>query len=144
MTTCAEDVSGLLKEAIQGFYVAIDKSNKSYYDHCCFYETPKFKNLLEIDTHDIGEDGKPYIKVVNNRIEKAFAVTLDTIVYHSKDGSMESLIRALQTDIFNRVYGVTRIVGYYSRTTNWNKSKMSELGDRHAGNYQVTERPKTI
>jgi len=31
--------------------------------------------------------------------------------------------------------GVTRIVGYYSRTGNWNKSKIGELRDRQNGNY---------
>ncbi|MCX5684422.1 MAG: anaerobic ribonucleoside-triphosphate reductase, partial [Planctomycetota bacterium] len=36
------------------------------------------------------------------------------------------------------VYGVTRIVGYFSRITNWNKSKLGELKDRHKGNYSVT------
>jgi ribonucleoside-triphosphate reductase len=35
------------------------------------------------------------------------------------------------------VYGVTRIVGYFSRITNWNKSKLGELKDRHKGNYSV-------
>ncbi len=35
------------------------------------------------------------------------------------------------------VYGVTRIVGYFSRITNWNKSKVGELRDRHQGNYSV-------
>jgi ribonucleoside-triphosphate reductase len=29
------------------------------------------------------------------------------------------------------VYGITRIVGYYSRTDNWNMSKIGELHDRH-------------
>jgi len=33
------------------------------------------------------------------------------------------------------VYGVTRIVGYYSRINNWNKSKLGELKDRHRGSY---------
>jgi hypothetical protein len=32
---------------------------------------------------------------------------------------------------------VTRIVGYYSRTENWNKSKLGELKDRHKGRYSV-------
>jgi len=32
---------------------------------------------------------------------------------------------------------VTRIVGYYSKIENWNKSKRGELNDRHKGNYQV-------
>lgn len=34
--------------------------------------------------------------------------------------------------------GVTRIVGYYSRTNNWNKSKVGELRDRAKGSYGLT------
>jgi ribonucleoside-triphosphate reductase len=37
----------------------------------------------------------------------------------------------------HNVYGVTRIVGYFSRISNWNKSKLGELKDRHRGNYSV-------
>ncbi|MFH1541287.1 MAG: anaerobic ribonucleoside-triphosphate reductase [Elusimicrobiota bacterium] len=37
------------------------------------------------------------------------------------------------------VYGITRIVGYYSMISNWNKSKLSELKDRHKGDYSVEE-----
>jgi ribonucleoside-triphosphate reductase len=36
------------------------------------------------------------------------------------------------------VYGITRIVGYFSRISNWNKSKLGELKDRHRGDYAVT------
>ena len=36
------------------------------------------------------------------------------------------------------VYGVTRIVGYYSKITNWNKNKIGELKDRHSGNYKLS------
>lgn len=35
------------------------------------------------------------------------------------------------------VYGVTRIVGYYSKINNWNKNKIGELKDRKLGNYQI-------
>lgn len=35
------------------------------------------------------------------------------------------------------VHHMTRIVGYYSRTENWNKSKLGELKARQAGNYQA-------
>ncbi|TET42537.1 MAG: hypothetical protein E3J63_00610, partial [Elusimicrobia bacterium] len=35
------------------------------------------------------------------------------------------------------VYGITRIVGYFSRVSNWNKSKLGELSDRHKGNYSL-------
>jgi hypothetical protein len=34
-----------------------------------------------------------------------------------------------------RLEGVTRIVGYYSRVNNWNKSKIGELRDRQKGQY---------
>ncbi len=34
--------------------------------------------------------------------------------------------------------GVTRIVGYYSRTKNWNKSKIGELRDRRGENYALS------
>jgi len=36
-----------------------------------------------------------------------------------------------------QVSGMTRIVGYYSRVNNWNKSKLGELKDRRRGNYSV-------
>lgn len=32
---------------------------------------------------------------------------------------------------------VTRVVGYYSKTSNWNRSKQGELKDRHRGRYRV-------
>ncbi len=34
-----------------------------------------------------------------------------------------------------KLNGITRIVGYYSRTNNWNKSKVGELRDRAKGQY---------
>ena len=33
--------------------------------------------------------------------------------------------------------GITRIVGYFSKVSNWNKSKLGELKDRREGNYKV-------
>jgi hypothetical protein len=35
--------------------------------------------------------------------------------------------------------GVTRIVGYYSRINNWNKSKIGELRDRTQRHYGLTD-----
>jgi len=32
---------------------------------------------------------------------------------------------------------MTRVVGYYSRVENWNKSKLGELKDRHNGDYTL-------
>jgi ribonucleoside-triphosphate reductase len=33
------------------------------------------------------------------------------------------------------VYGMTRVVGYFSRIHNWNRSKIGELKDRRHGSY---------
>jgi anaerobic ribonucleoside-triphosphate reductase len=35
------------------------------------------------------------------------------------------------------VYGITRVVGYFSRIENWNSSKRAEFRDRQKGNYIV-------
>lgn len=35
------------------------------------------------------------------------------------------------------VYGISRVVGYYSRIDNWNVSKRAELKDRQKGNYRL-------
>ena len=40
------------------------------------------------------------------------------------------------------VVHMTRVVGYYSRTQNWNKSKLGELKDRHQGDYGI-QTPKS-
>lgn len=32
---------------------------------------------------------------------------------------------------------MTRVVGYFSRVENWNKSKVGELKDRQKGNYAI-------
>ncbi len=37
------------------------------------------------------------------------------------------------------VYGITRIVGYFSRINNWNKSKLGELHDRQKGEYALKQ-----
>jgi len=35
------------------------------------------------------------------------------------------------------VYGVSRVVGYFSRINNWNKSKQAEFKARQKGNYDI-------
>lgn len=34
-------------------------------------------------------------------------------------------------------YILTRVVGYFSRVSNWNDSKLAELEDRRKGKYQI-------
>lgn len=94
---------------------------------------------LEID--GISLDGKACeeitigsnLKVLNHQTKDAYEVEVDTIVRTP----LKDLIRALKTGELIRLNGVTRIVGYYSRIQNWNKSKIGELQDRHKGQYSV-------
>ena len=37
------------------------------------------------------------------------------------------------------VYGVSRVVGYYSKINNWNKSKLAEFRSRQKGNYKLKD-----
>jgi len=52
-----------------------------------------------------------------------------------KDNDWSSLNRGIIQG--KDVYHVTRVVGYYSRVHNWNKSKLGELKDRHKGTYAL-------
>jgi len=55
---------------------------------------------------------------------------------HKRDNGLHDACRACSSD---DVYGMSRIVGYYSRINNWNKSKLGELSDRRMTpeNYAV-------
>jgi ribonucleoside-triphosphate reductase len=35
------------------------------------------------------------------------------------------------------VYGMSRVVGYFSKINNWNASKRAELKSRQKGNYKI-------
>lgn len=85
---------------------------------------------LEIDA-DMVEKGEEGFKVINHSTETAFFVPIKTII----STPIKTLIKALETGEFITQHSVTRIVGYYSRVTNWNASKISELRDRAVGNY---------
>ncbi|MHA1155686.1 MAG: anaerobic ribonucleoside-triphosphate reductase [Candidatus Heimdallarchaeota archaeon] len=73
-------------------------------------------------------------------------------MYHSKDKSEEKNHRTHRLEEESEcssfeekctcplcgssdVYGISRIVGYFSEIDNWNKSKQAELRRRQKGNY---------
>ena len=74
-------------------------------------------------------------------IEGAYVeVSIDEIVRKVTDSTKaQEFIKVIQNDRAPIVLnGVTRIVGYYSRVNNWNKSKVGELRDRANGSYGLT------
>ena len=72
-------------------------------------------------------------------------VSIEEIVQKVTDTDRaQEFIKVIQNDRKPIVlHGITRIVGYYSRVNNWNKSKVGELRDRAQRNYGLTaESPK--
>lgn len=61
------------------------------------------------------------------------------IKYHFSDAGIERAKREEIAKALNAydVSHITRIVGYFSRVSNWNKSKLGELKDRQGGSYEV-------
>lgn len=37
------------------------------------------------------------------------------------------------------VYGISRVVGFFSKIEDWNKSKKAEFKDRQKGNYKIAK-----
>jgi len=77
-------------------------------------------------------------KINNVRLEASVVVPVGVIL----ENDINVLVDALRSFEFIKVQGVTRIVGYYSRVSNWNRSKIGELRDRQKGNYGV--RPTSV
>ncbi|HAM38708.1 MAG TPA: anaerobic ribonucleoside-triphosphate reductase [Elusimicrobia bacterium] len=94
----------------------------------------------------IGEE-KPQPSSIFNLIEKTWRNTKCAQITISPEFTVcndcHRMIRGIKSDCArcgsDSVYGITRIVGYYSRISNWNKSKKGELKDRHKGEYKVEE-----
>ena len=101
-----------------------------------FDDALKDHKFLEIDG-DIEADTpeEHVIKVVNHKTKGAHSVTVDAIV----NQPVGAIIKSLEDGVTTRLFGITRIVGYYSRVNNWNKSKRAELVDRHKGSYKLSE-----
>jgi ribonucleoside-triphosphate reductase len=108
----------------------------------------KFHNLIEsgaIIHAFVGENLPPpesIATLVRRTFEKTPAAQLtispEFTVCQACHQTTPGLKAACGTCGSGDVYGMTRIVGYFSRIANWNKSKLGELKDRQQGNYHVT------
>ncbi len=104
------------------------------------------KENLEIICYEAKKDGSGDLLVVENSNVsptcEGHQTTVDVSEIFAKAGDEKSAIAFV--DVINNdrkpivCEGVTRIVGYYSRTHNWNKSKIGELRDRHGKNYALS------
>jgi hypothetical protein len=72
------------------------------------------------------EAGEVFVEAT--RLGSKLAVPLHEILDHEWDELEAVLIGKRRSRVLTHI---TRIVGYYSATHNWNRSKIAELNDRH-------------
>ncbi len=107
----------------------------------------KFHTLIESGaiTHAfIGEQKPPSVSIMN-LVEKAWTnsktaqltISPEFTICEQCHRMTRGLVDSCKFCDSENVYGVSRVVGYFSRIKNWNKSKKGELKDRQKGNYSV-------
>ncbi|MBM4045627.1 MAG: anaerobic ribonucleoside-triphosphate reductase [Planctomycetes bacterium] len=107
----------------------------------------KFHTMIEsgaIIHAFVGEERPPAASIMN-LVRKTFertrcaqlTISPEFTVCNSCFKTSPRLVANCESCQSTNVYGVTRIVGYFSRVNNWNKSKLGELADRHRGNYKL-------
>ena len=80
----------------------------------------------------IRESETKYI-VCNHDTNKKYEIKKDAVTSTNWE-NIRSVLAGREPMILD---GITRIVGYFSKVSNWNKSKLGELKDRRKGNYKV-------
>ena len=107
----------------------------------------KFHSLIDSGAiiHAFVGEERPSPEGIRNLVKKTYEKTQAAQLTISPEFTVcneckkvaRSLLDACPSCSSDNVYGLTRIVGYFSRVTNWNKSKLGELRDRRAGRYSV-------
>jgi ribonucleoside-triphosphate reductase (formate) len=107
----------------------------------------KFHPLIESGAilHAFVGENRPSKEALLKLVEKTFKNTQAAQLTISPEFTICNDCRKVSSGLLeicsycnsNNVYGITRIVGYYSRIDNWNKSKIGELKERRKGNYAV-------
>lgn len=109
----------------------------------------KFHTMIESGAiiHAFVGEKLPSAKSIMNLIEKTYYNTQAAQVTISPEFTICNDCNKVELGLKDNctscgsenIYGITRIVGYYSKINNWNKSKLGELADRrkHPENYRV-------
>lgn len=107
----------------------------------------KFHPLIKSGAiiHAFVGEKKPPAESIFNLVKKVWENTLSAQVTISPEFTVCNQCKKISPGLLDLcshchsddVYGITRIVGYYSKINNWNKNKIGELKDRKSGIYQV-------
>ncbi len=79
-----------------------------------------------------------YLIIQDRQTGDTFKVLVETILAGEWD-TLEQILTGRREALV--LEHMTRIVGYFSKVKNWNKSKLGELRDRQAGDYRI-DKPK--
>ena len=124
-----DEVGSGINCSLELFASAVDRS--SNLEIVCTAEVDG-KDILVVENSNVAEGVEGHQCTVD--VAEIFAVVKDC-------RSAQEFIDVINGDRDAIVCeGITRIVGYYSRTHNWNKSKIGELRDRKGKNYALSGR----
>ena len=99
---------------------------------------------LEIEGTSMKEDGEVFVVrdhsiedgVMGAHVEVSVEeIGVQIVGYDAEKKAQEFISVILNERGAIVLNGITRVVGYYSRVNNWNKSKVGELRDRAKGTY---------
>lgn len=76
------------------------------------------------------------VVVRNSDMEESWAFAIDDLRDNTPEGVLAIARKQRQPRIMSTY---SRIVGYYSRLDNWNRSKLAEAVDRRKGDYAIPE-----
>ena len=79
------------------------------------------------------DDKKDCFIVRNEKLKEDYECTFETVCKQD----WFNISRVLHGGEAGPLKRMTRIVGYFSQVKNWNKGKLGELADRHAGDYKI-------
>jgi hypothetical protein len=90
---------------------------------------------LDCEGLSLGEQPEEDFLVIKNGAAGCRYKVLVTTVQEQPWPVLEAVFRGEREPII--MEHMSRIVGYYSKVKNWNKSKLGELRDRKAGDYSL-------
>lgn len=107
----------------------------------------KFHTMIESGAilHAFVGEQRPPAESIFNLVEKTYkntqaaqlTISPEFTICNDCHSLSKGLLSSCESCQGSDIYGVTRVVGYFSRVNNWNKSKHGELKDRQKGNYKV-------
>jgi hypothetical protein len=100
----------------------------------------KVQGHPDLEGVGVEEGDEPAVLVRHVPSDSKYRVLLSTVAEHTWETLEGILTGQREARVLSHM---TRVVGYFSRVENWNRSKVGELHGRQRGDYSMTERSST-